>query len=70
MVAGYTPGKTATISTTVYQLWRTGDDLLAYKWVAVNIAISFVVLIALNILEHRNKTKSGINLSAGIEEVR
>ena len=26
MIAGYTPGKTATISTTVYQLWRTGDD--------------------------------------------
>ena len=47
-----------------------GTTLLAYKWVAVNIAISFVVLIALNILEHRNKTKSGINLSAGIEEVR
>ena len=26
MLIGYTPGKTATISTTVYQLWRTGDD--------------------------------------------
>ena len=26
MVAGYTPGRTATISTTVYQLWRTNDD--------------------------------------------
>lgn len=28
MVAGYTPGRTATISTTVYQLWRTNDDAL------------------------------------------
>lgn len=26
MLVGYTPGKTATISTTVYQLWRTGDE--------------------------------------------
>ena len=33
MVSGYTPGRTATISTTVYQLWREGNDMLAYKWV-------------------------------------
>ena len=26
MLIGYTPGKTATISTTVYQLWRTNDE--------------------------------------------
>lgn len=51
MVAGYTPGRTATISTTVYQLWRTGDDAGAYRWVAVNIAISLVVLGVLNFLE-------------------
>jgi ABC-type sugar transport system permease subunit len=55
MLAGYTPGRTATISTTVYQLWRTGDDLLAYKWVAVNIAISVVVLMFLNLAEGRKR---------------
>lgn len=54
MVAGYTPGKTATISTTVYQLWRTNDDMLAFKWVMVNIAISAVVLLAVNMLEKKN----------------
>ena len=69
MVAGYTPGKTATISTTVYQLWRTGEDALAYKWVAVNIAISFVVLIALNVLEHRNKKKAGRDIPTDLGEV-
>ncbi|MGE4353925.1 MAG: molybdate ABC transporter permease subunit [Oscillospiraceae bacterium] len=53
MIAGYTPGKTATISTTVYQLWRTENDVLAFKWVMVNIAISFVVLVAVNVLEGR-----------------
>ncbi len=53
MIAGYTPGRTATISTTVYQLWRTNDDALALRWVLVNMAISFVVLLAVNLLERR-----------------
>lgn len=53
MIAGYTPGKTATISTTVYQLWRTNDDSLAFRWVMINIAISFAVLLAVNLLERK-----------------
>ena len=53
MIAGYTPGRTATISTTVYQLWRTNDDALAFRWVLVNLAISFVVLLAVNMLEKK-----------------
>ena len=59
MIAGYTPGKTATISTTVYQLWRTNNDELALKWVLVNMAISFVVLLAVNLLEKRRRKTSG-----------
>lgn len=54
MVCGYTPGRTATISTTVYQLWRTNDDGAAFRWVMVNLAISVAVLLALNMLEKRN----------------
>ena len=54
MIAGYTPGRTATISTTVYQLWRTNDDGLALRWVLVNVAISAVVLLVMNLLERRN----------------
>ena len=54
MIAGYTPGHTATISTTVYQLWQTNDDALAMKWVMVNLAISAVVLLAVNLLERRD----------------
>ena len=53
MVAGYIPGRTATVSTEVYQLWRTGNDALALKWVLVNIAISTAVLLAVNLLERR-----------------
>lgn len=56
MIAGYTPGKTATISTTVYQLWRTNDDALAFKWVMVNVAISAVVLLTVNMLEKKDRS--------------
>ena len=51
MIAGYTPGRTATISTTVYQLWRTDNDALALKWVLINIAISVLVLLAVDMFE-------------------
>ena len=57
MIAGYTPGRTAAISTTVYQLWRTGEDELALRWVLVNIAISAVVLLAVNLLERKDVGK-------------
>ena len=55
MLIGYTPGRTATVSTTVYQLWRTNDESGALFWVAVNLAISAVVLLAVNLLEKRNR---------------
>ena len=51
MLIGYTPGKTATISTTVYQLWRTSENGEAFLWVLVNLAISAVVLLTVNMLE-------------------
>lgn len=54
MICGYTPGRTATISTTVYQLWRTNEDGAAMQWVLVNLAISFVVLLAVNLLEKQS----------------
>ncbi len=57
MVAGYTPGRTAAISTTVYQLWRTGQDGLALRWVLVNLAISAAVLLAVNLLERKEAGK-------------
>ena len=55
MLIGYTPGRTATISTTVYQLWRTNDEKGAMFWVLVNLAISTVVLLSVNMLEARQK---------------
>ena len=55
MLIGYTPGKTATISTTVYQLWRTNDEAGAFTWVMINLAIGTVVLLVVNMLEARQK---------------
>ena len=57
MIAGYTPGKTATISTAVYQLWRTGNDELALKWVIINIVISAIVLMCVNLLERPQRRR-------------
>lgn len=61
MIAGYTPGKTATISTTVYQLWRLDNDELAFKWVMINIVISAVVLLCINFVETRYQRKGKKN---------
>ncbi len=55
MLIGYTPGKTATIATTVYQLWRTNDEPAAYKWVLINMIISAVVLIIVSLSERKQK---------------
>ena len=57
MLIGYTPGRTATISTTVYQLWRTNDEYHAFIWVLVNIAISAVVLLTINVYEKRGRER-------------
>ena len=57
MIAGYTPGRTATVATEVYQLWRTGNDALALRWVLVNVALSAIVLLAVNLLEKKEGKK-------------
>ena len=58
MIAGYTPGKTATVSTAVYHLWQTGNDDLSIRWVLINIAISAVVLLIINLLESPKRRRS------------
>ncbi|MDO5377452.1 MAG: molybdate ABC transporter permease subunit [Clostridia bacterium] len=55
MLIGYTPGRTATIATTVYQLWRTNDEAGAFVWVMINLLISTVVLLAVNLLEDKQR---------------
>ncbi len=65
MICGYTPGSTATVSTTVYQLWRTGDDAGALTWVLVNLAISAVVLLAMNWFEGQSGQRGRGRAGAG-----
>lgn len=60
MLIGYVPGRTATISTTVYQLWRTDQDVEAFKWVMVNLVISTVILLAVNMLERKNRKTGSV----------
>lgn len=56
MIAGYIPSRTATISTTVYQLWRTNDEVNAMIWILINISLSSIVLFAINMLESRSRS--------------
>ena len=57
MLIGYIPGNTATISTTVYQLWRTNDEYSAFIWVVINIIISAIVLLTVNMMEKRARQR-------------
>ena len=59
MLIGYIPKRTATISTTVYQFWRTGREAEAFQWVAVNLTISVVILLTANMLERRTGKAGG-----------
>ncbi len=53
MIAGYTPRRTATISTTVYQLWRINDEKMALVWVLINVVISAAVLLLISNFEKK-----------------
>ena len=44
-------------ATTVYQLWRTNDEYSAFIWVLVNLAISAVVLLTVNLFEKRSRER-------------
>ncbi len=61
MLAGNIPGKTQTISTAVYSAMSAGNEDLAYKWVAVNLIISFTVIFMMNfILYKQNQNRQVI----------
>lgn len=50
MLAGNIPGKTTTMSVAVYSAMAAGNDALAYRWVLIDLAISFAVMLAMNLL--------------------
>lgn len=50
MLAGNLPGKTTTISVAVYSAMAAGNDALAYRWVLIDLAISFMAMLCMNVL--------------------
>lgn len=51
MFAGNIPGKTQTMAVAVYSAVQSGNRTLAYKWVAVIVAMSSLTMILLNMFE-------------------
>jgi molybdate transport system permease protein len=50
MLAGNIPGRTQTLSVAVYSAMAAGDNALAYKYVLIDLAISFAVILVMNMV--------------------
>jgi molybdate transport system permease protein len=50
MLAGNIPGKTQTLAVAVYSAMAGGDDALAYQYVLIDLAISFAVILVMNLV--------------------
>lgn len=64
MLAGNLPGKTTTLSVAVYSAMAAGNNALAYKYVLINLAISFAVLLVVNITADRPQKRRNKGLPA------
>ncbi|XVK32097.1 molybdate ABC transporter permease subunit [Pectinatus haikarae] len=64
MVAGNIPGITQTISTAIYSAVQAGDNNAAFFWVGIIVAISFVVIVLMN-LWLKNNGRYAMKSSAG-----
>jgi molybdate transport system permease protein len=53
MFAGNIPGKTQTIPTAVYIAFESGNTRTAWLWVAMMIAISFIMLLIIQVLKDK-----------------
>lgn len=50
MIAGNIPNRTQTISLAIYTAVQAGDRKLAFRWVAIIVAISFISIMMMNII--------------------
>lgn len=55
LVAGNIPGKTATISLSIYQAVQLGQDAVAFRLVAVSAAIAFVAIWTSEFMQRRGR---------------
>lgn len=60
MLAGNIPGKTQTMSIAIYTAMQSGDREKAYIWVAAVMAISFVVILLMNLWNGRQSGRNGV----------
>jgi molybdate transport system permease protein len=58
MVAGYMPGKTATISLAIYENVQIGEDAHAYRLLAVSVVLAFVAVWTSDFFLRRKKTRT------------
>jgi molybdate transport system permease protein len=56
MVAGYMPGKTATISLAIYENVQIGEDAHAYRLLAVSVVLAFIAVWSSEFVLRRKKT--------------
>ena len=64
MLAGNLPGKTTTLSVAVYSAMAAGNNELAYKYVLINLAFSFAVLLVVNITADRPQQRRNKGIPA------
>lgn len=55
MIAGNIPGKTQTMSLAIYTAMQSGNRELAYRWVAIIMAMSVVTMVLMNGIVERGK---------------
>lgn len=61
MVAGNIPGKTQTMSISIYTAMQGGNREAAYVWVFIVLAISFVIILLMNLWNERMYKRSGVS---------
>lgn len=59
MLAGNIPGKTQTMAVAVYSAVQAGNRALAYKWVTIMVALSFITILIMNKFESTQIIKTG-----------
>lgn len=64
MLAGNIPGKTTTISVAVYTAMAAGDDALAYRYVLIDLAVSFAAMLVMNLVTTRSTKRRRIPFPA------
>lgn len=67
MLAGNLPGKTTTLSVAVYSAMAAGDDPLAYKYVIIDLVISFAVILVMNLVTEDSSKRRQKKVSAAKE---